>query len=332
MVTIYPTCAVEMNRKNSHFFEALSELTRLRIIPFSSARGALVYGLRALGVERMDEILVPPFLAHCVTSALGRTAFPTMTPSRRTRAILVFHQFGYPQRIEHIEKVAFENEWFIVNDCAHAMLSGYRGKMVLNWGDFAALSFSKFYPCNLGGGLVVRSSKIQKSIEDNFEELKTKHAKLANRAYEILLRARENLSEIQEQFEIDAVYGYLPELVACPSQVLAFLPDTIQEIQQDANRRRDLFKFVQACFPDRVPDATDCDVVPFAIPVAGEASQLEWASLEIKKRLGIEAPVLHFDFSRNMLRPDYRKSLVIGCHGEWTEEWVTAICEILNEE
>lgn len=332
MITIYPTYTIERDRKGSHFFDALNGLTGLRIIPFSSARAALVYGLRALGVERMDEILVPPFLAHCVTSALGRAAFPALTPSKRTKAILVFHQFGYPQRIEQIEKVAFENGWFIVNNCAHAMLSGYCGKMILNWGDFAVLSFSKLYHCNLGGGLVVRNSKIQKSIDDNFEELTAKHAKIVNRAYEVLRRARENLSGFEEEFEIDAVYGYLPELVAYPSQALAFLPDTIEEIRQDANHRRELVKIVQACFPDRVPDTTGCDVVPFAIPVAGEANHLERVSLKIKKRLGIEAPILHFDFSRNMLSPDYRKSLVIGCHGEWTKEWVTAICEMLNEE
>lgn len=303
----------------------------MRVIPFSSARSALVYGLRALGAERMDEILVPPFLAHCITSALGRTTFPAMIPSQRTKAILVFHQFGYPQKIEHIEEAASQNGWFIVNNCAHAMLSAYSGKMVLHWGDFTVLSFSKLYHCNLGGGLVVRNDKIQRSIEDNFEGLTRKHARLANHAHEILLRARRNLSGVKEHFEIEAVYGYLPELVAYPSQALVLLPNTVEEIRQDADRRRDLLRLVRARFPDRVPDSTGCDVVPFAIPIAGEGDDLERISLRIKKCLGLEAPVLHFDFARNMLRPDYRRALVIGCHSGWTDESVTAICEMVDE-
>ena len=313
MITIYPVTTTETAHKSPHFFDALSSLIGSRVIPFSSARAALVYGLRALGVTRMDEILVPPFLAHCVISALSRAAFPTMTPSQRTKAILVFHQFGYPQQIDYIERMASDNGWFIVNNCAHSLVSRNRGRMVSDWGDFTVKSFSKFYHCNLGGGLVGRNTKIQYNIDENYRELVKKHACRADQAYEVLLKARQNPSGNEQQFDIEAVYGYLPEVVSFPTKALGYLPNTVAEIQEDADRRRNLHNIVRKYFPDRIPECKNCDIVPFAIPVEGDKMHLERASLRIKERFGIETPILHFDFARNMLNPDYRKTLVIGC-------------------
>ncbi|MBW1716350.1 MAG: DegT/DnrJ/EryC1/StrS family aminotransferase [Deltaproteobacteria bacterium] len=254
-----------------------------------------------------------------------------MTASKRTKAILVFHQFGYPQRIDYIEKVAVKKGWFTVNDCAQSLSSTYCGKILSEWGDFAVNSFPKFYHCNLGGALVARNRRVQKTIANNYNNLATQHAQRANQAYEILLRARQKPSGREEQFEIDAVYGYLPEVVAFPTRALGFLPDTIEEIRQDADRRRNLLNIVRAYFPDRVPEPGRGDVVPFAIPIAGEKEHLQRASLGIKERFGIEAPILHFDFARNMLNPDYRKALVIGCHSEWSDELVTRICKMIHE-
>lgn len=331
MITIYPTGAAETTGVGSRFFDALTELTGLRIIPFSSARAAIVYGLRAMGVGRVDEILVPPYLSHCVTSALGRTAFPAMTPSERTKAILVLHQFGYPQRIDYIEEVAVANGWFIVNNCAHTVFTRFHDKRVLLWGDFSVLSFPKLYHCNLGGGLIVRHNGIQKWVDGDYARLAREHAKRANQAYQVLSRAKQNPLGAEEQFDINAVYGYLPEVVAYPSQALASLPNTAQELRQDSDRRRGLADIVRARFPDRVPDTTGCDVVPFAVPVQGEPVLLERASLKIKKHLGVEAPVLHFDFARNMLEPDYRKALVIGCHSGWQQKCVRQICDICDK-
>lgn len=332
MITIYPTPTAKTERRASHFVDALSTLVGLKVVPFSSARAALVYGLRALGIGRMDEILVPPFLAHCVLSALSRTSFPAITPSQRTKAIFVFHQFGYPQQIDHIERIVLQNGWFIVNNCAHSLLSSYHGKMVSDWGDFAVMSFPKFYPCNLGGALIGRNIRIHKSIDENYEELAKQHHHRAERAYEILLKARQNLSGTDEQFQIDAVYGYLPEMIAFPIKALSCLPDTVGQIHQDADRRRKLLDIVRIYFPDRIPESAECDVVPFAIPVAGEAEHLERASLRIKERLGVEAPVLHFDFARNMLEPEYKKALIIGCHDGWKEDLVYQILDLVKKE
>ena len=334
MLSIYPL------NKSSHvkfshpsaFFEVLQETIHQKVIPFSSARAALVYGLRALGLSRMDEILVPPFLSHCVLSALSKTTFPVMTPSHRTKAIMVYHQFGYPQQIKLLEEAAAKNEWKIVNNCVNAPFSSYENTKIIEWGDFAVVSFPKWYTCNLGGGLATANPQILQELDETYEKLCEAHINRSNWTFDTLLKTKENPSGIEERFDVDAVYGILPELVAFPSQSYGLLPDTTQKIEDDIDHRRRLFNLIQTRFPEKTPEIPECDVVPFAIPINGESKQLEHLALKVKKELNIEIPLLHFDFSRNMLSPDYRKALVIGCHQDWTEERITAICKIIEND
>lgn len=331
MITIYPACAEIQNSGTFDFFENLTLLTGSKVSPFSCARAALVYGLRGLGIGRMDEILVPPFLGYCVLSALARSSFASISVSSRTKAILVFHQFGYPQNIEEIRKAALKNKWVIVNNCSNTIFSSYRGELILNWGDFSVLSLSKLFHCILGGGLVSGRPEIRNLLKDNYPYLFFKHLNRANMAYDMLSKFKNGLLGPESGFEVDAVFGYLPEVVSIPANTLVTLPGTVEEIRNEIARRKRLLKIVGNKMPGRVPVCRDEEeVVPFSIPVMADPSHLEEISRVIRKELEVEAPILHFDYSRNMLDPDYRRSLIIGCHKDWTEEIVEKICGIIR--
>lgn len=330
MITIYPECTEIKNSGGINLFENLAALTGLKVSPFSCARAALVYGLRALGIGRMDEVLVPPFLSYCVLSALTRSSFASMSASSRTKAILVFHQFGYPQKIEQIRKAAVKNKWVIINNCSNTIFSSYRGEFVLRGGGFSVLSLSKIFGCILGGGLVSERPEMLNSLKDNYPQLFSKHLTRANIAYDTLNKFKNGLLGFKAGFEVDAVFGYLPEVVSIPTNTLAALPGSIEEIKNDTAHRKRLLKIVSNKMPGRIPVCRDEEeVVPFAIPVIADTGNLEKISRVIRKELEVEAPILHFDYSRNMLDPDYRRSLVIGCHKDWTEEIVEKICNIV---
>ncbi len=331
MISIYPKNVEAGYAQKGDFFGILKELTGEDVIPFSCGRAALVYGMQALGFTRRDEILVPSYLGHCVLSALARTSFPTMTPSSATKGILVFHQFGYPQRLDEIQKIAARNKWFIINDCANTMFSSYDGKKVIAWGDFTMLSFAKLYACILGGGLIWHKSAARDIMNENYEMLRASQVARAQSAYEILQKAQENAFGLETEFEIDAVYGYLPRLVAFAPQALAALPASPERIQEDADRRKRLLQIVYSYFPKSVPVHPDSDVVPFAVPISGKEAQLERLSRSIRDKFSVDVPVLHFDFACNMLDPQYRKALVVGCHHQWSQGLVIKICEYLKE-
>lgn len=331
MISIYPKGVETGYAQKGDFFSLLKESTRADVIPFSCGRAALVYGMQALGFTRRDEILVPPYLGHCVLSALARVSFPTMTSSSATKGILVFHQFGYPQQLDEIQKAAAKNKWFIINDCANTMFSSYKGKKVIAWGDFTMLSFAKLYACLLGGGLIGHKSTVRDIMNENYEMLRASQVARARSAYAILQKAQENAFGLETEFEVDAVYGCLPRLVAFAPQALAALPDTREKIKEDIDRRKRLLQIIYSYFPKFVPNHPDSEVVPFAVPISGKESQLEHLSRSIKDKFSIDVPVLHFDFACNILEPEYRKALVVGCHQQWSEGIVTKICEYLKE-
>ena len=334
MVTdLYPY-PIEKDRRGGgepgRFFEAFKEVTGATLVPYACARAAMVHVGRAMGLDRQAEILVPPWMGHCVLSALSRTAFPALAPSARTRAILVYHQFGFPQNLEVIEKEARKRNWYILNDCANTFLSRSGGRDLATWGDAAVFSFSKLYPCLMGGGAVSRHDHIQAGLAASREERAVEQSHWSAAAFHVLKAYREGTyGHTDTTFLVDAVFGYLPELVPWPEQALALLPESAAAIRDDAERREAILALVRQRFPERTPRCDGSRVVPFGVPVKGAPDQLEAASHAIMKKLNVCAPVMHFDFAMNMLAPDYRKAVVIGCHRGWTLELIERITDLI---
>jgi hypothetical protein len=313
------------------FIEVLQETIQQTVIPFSSARAAMFYGLRALQIGRNDEIFIPPFLSHCVTSAISRTGFLSMKPSDKTKVILVYHQYGFPQKLDKIQKIADERGWYILNNCVNTIFSTYKGQPVVDWGDFVSLSFPKLYPCNLGGGLIEHHKKVQKWIENEYPTISQRHHFRSYEAFESLKKARYDLSDFENLLDVEAVYGYLPELVAFPPQAFKSLPQNSEELSIDLRHRQQIWDLVRTRFPDLVPQADECEVVPFAIPLRLRVHFLETIQNQINEAFDVEVPILHFDFSRNLLNPDYKKSLVLGCHSGWSKSLVNSICDLIEK-
>mgnify|MGYP001592475602 CR=1 FL=1 len=328
MTSLYPV--FKEAGKGKEFFNIFESMTGLKILRFTCGRSAMVMGLRAYGLGRMDEILVPPFLCQAVLSALCRTTFPTMTPSSRTKAILVYHQFGFPQDLTYIETVAKNNGWIILNDCANTILTQLNRRFLLEWGDFSIISLSKLYPCGLGGGFYSKRPEIYEKVFIEHEKLYSTHIDRAEEALEKLIQINNGYFGSETIFEVNSLYGYLPDLVALPQKAYSSLPPTKEEIGKDITHRKNIWSIIKEILPDRVPVCEYKEIIPFAVPVSGDVLELEENSKRIKEELLLDAPVLMFDFARNMLNPDYRKSLVIGCHSDWTEDIVVKICEMIK--
>jgi dTDP-4-amino-4,6-dideoxygalactose transaminase len=131
-----------------------------------SGTDALTIGLRALGVEPGDDVLmtsnagVPPVAAivaagarpvFCDVDPHTHTLDPTEIDRRvtpRSRAILVVHLYGRPADMDAIVGQARQHGLKVLEDCAQAHGARYLGRVVGTFGDAAAFSF---YPTkNLG--------------------------------------------------------------------------------------------------------------------------------------------------------------------------------------
>jgi len=127
---------------------------------------AIEIALRALGVLPGDEVITTPVTAYATTLAIQRTGaipvFADIDPatgclaaesvascvSGLTKAVLPVHLYGRAADLDGLGAVCEDNGLHLVEDCAQAHGTRYRGQPVGNMGRFGAWSF---YPTkNLG--------------------------------------------------------------------------------------------------------------------------------------------------------------------------------------
>ncbi len=135
---------------------------------------ALHLALLGLEIKPHDEIIVPALTYVATVNAIkymgAVPVFADSLPShwqidphdvrrkisRKTKAILAVHLYGHPSDMEELKEIADENEIFLVEDCAEAFGSFYRGRHVGNHGIVSTYSFFGNKTITTGeGGMVV---------------------------------------------------------------------------------------------------------------------------------------------------------------------------------
>lgn len=147
-------------------------------IGVSNATSALHLSLKALGIGKGDEVIMPDMtFVATASSVLITGATPVLTDVKKddmnisiesikksitskTKAILPVHFAGKACNITEIMKIAKKHNLAIIEDCAHAIGARYQNKHVGTSGDAGCFSF---YPTKnittLEGGMVVTNSK-----------------------------------------------------------------------------------------------------------------------------------------------------------------------------
>lgn len=128
-------------------------------VSVSSCTAALHIALLALGICAGDEVIVPAFTwitsASCVEYVGADVRFvdveketmnidtakieEAITP--KTKAIIVVHLFGCPAKMDEIMKIAKKYHLYVVEDCACAIGTTYKGRKVGTIGDIGCFSF-----------------------------------------------------------------------------------------------------------------------------------------------------------------------------------------------
>jgi len=152
----------------------------------ASGTDALALALIALGVEKNDEVVTTPFTFIATSEAICRVgARPVfcdidyhtynINPEKieeritsDTKAILPVHLYGMPCEMDRVMSIAEEYNLKVIEDCAQAFGSEYKGKKVASFGDCGCLSF---FPAKAlgsygdGGMLVTNDEKIASMIK-----------------------------------------------------------------------------------------------------------------------------------------------------------------------
>ncbi|MBU4501417.1 MAG: DegT/DnrJ/EryC1/StrS family aminotransferase [Nanoarchaeota archaeon] len=139
---------------------------------------AIYLALLAAGVKAGDEVITVTNTAIPTVSAISMTyanpilvdvdKYYQMDPEKveekitsKTKAIIPVHLYGHPTDMDHIMEIAKKHNLKVIEDCAQAHGTLYKGKQVGTLGDYGAFSF---YPSkNLGAfgdaGMIITNSK-----------------------------------------------------------------------------------------------------------------------------------------------------------------------------
>ncbi|MCX7901509.1 MAG: DegT/DnrJ/EryC1/StrS family aminotransferase, partial [Burkholderiaceae bacterium] len=128
----------------------------------------------ALGIGAGDEVIVPTLTYVASVNAVTYTgALPVFVDSQpdtwqidpddvrrrltpRTKAIMAVHLYGHPCDMDALRAIAREHRVFLIEDCAEAIGSYYKGRHVGSFGDIATFSFFGNKTITTGeGGMVV---------------------------------------------------------------------------------------------------------------------------------------------------------------------------------
>jgi dTDP-4-amino-4,6-dideoxygalactose transaminase len=143
-----------------------------------SCTAALHLSLNASPLSKGDEVIVPA-MTFCSTinsiihsgykPVLADVDFDTMNIdpkeiekkiSKKTKALLVVHFAGRPCNMEKILKIVKKHKLILIEDCAHAIESTYKGKKCGTFGLFGCFSF--YVTKNLvtaEGGMIISNNK-----------------------------------------------------------------------------------------------------------------------------------------------------------------------------
>lgn len=142
----------------------------------NSCTAALHLSILAAGIEPGDEVITTPMTFCATVNAIihagGVPVLADVDPATmnidpeqvraritpRTRAILPVHFAGYPCDMDELMAIAAERNLKVIEDCAHAIETEYKGQKAGTIGDFGCFSFyiTKNVATGEGGMVVTR--------------------------------------------------------------------------------------------------------------------------------------------------------------------------------
>lgn len=155
------------------------------VLGVANGTDALILSLKALGIGKDDEVIVPAYTFIATALAVSNNgATPVFVDvdekthnidpkeiekkiTKKTKAIIPVHLYGNPAMLDEILKIAKKHNLFVIEDAAQAHGAVFKGKKVGSFGDLACFSF---YPSkNLGaygdgGAIATNDVKLARKI------------------------------------------------------------------------------------------------------------------------------------------------------------------------
>lgn len=185
VVSVLRSSRLSIGPKQEEFEQRIATYVSLpHAIAVSSGTAGLHLCIRALGIGKGDEVIVPSFAfvsaAHAIRYEDATPVFVdidlntlNLDPARieeaitpQTRAILVIHTFGCPANMDEIVDIARRHQLLLIEDACEAIGAEYRGRKIGTFGDAAVFAVypNKQITTGEGGAVVTPYAELAQDI------------------------------------------------------------------------------------------------------------------------------------------------------------------------
>lgn len=302
-----------------------------------SGKGAIAIILRYLIEKKiisnkLDEILVPDWIGYWVYNQIQPFAFPVKRFSDKTKAIIIYHQYGWPQDMDKILRFAKEKNLIVIEDCAHALNSYYKGKQVGTFGDFAIYSYSKWFFCFALGGV--------KSKFADFSDFADKLVSQAPRGLSFKKDFIKLLSELSA-FSKNRYFKKQAGILLNMSYAIygdALKPGRLakkllfSKIENEVNERKNRYQYFYNQTEELgiVSHLEKEGIAPYVIPISCPSPKSQ-ELVKALREMGIMTGLYNFDVNKNMLSPNFVPCIWIPCHRGISDKVFSDIIDIVKK-
>jgi hypothetical protein len=256
-------------------------------------------------------------MSKCVLSAID-PGFPSLEFTEKTKAVLLYHLWGYPQDFPAIRKIISDRDILVIEDCAHCFWGKSYGIRVGEFGDTALFSLPKIFEITYAGALRVNNKTYLDAIRKRLDY------KISLKEYWESLRgewtyvnfyrkaiAKRNLPD--SQIDLQKWYATLLTYPACKG-ISGKLPQNYEELKAVFRKQNSNFLFLLKNLKNKsflLDGDNPDDMAPLCYPFLSEDELILNKVDDWLKGVGIYTGTYHFDVERNMFNPDFKKCVPI---------------------
>jgi hypothetical protein len=214
--------------------------------------------------NKAEQLLVPHWMGTWIYMTIHKFCFPTTTFNHKVKGIFVYHQWGFPQKMDEILKFCKDFNLFCVEDCAHAFDGYYKNKRLGTFGDTSIFSLSKYFPSVVGGAIYSKNDKILKFVNKSYV---VDNSALAKVVFDQRVKFDANPYEKKNIIDLERNYSVYDRLFACPEYSLTVVKKQIKEGAM--NKRAENFDLFREAFRsyDYLEDLFSEKIYPWIIPL-----------------------------------------------------------------
>jgi len=306
------------NDKNRFLRVLCNNFGTKNIFLTSSGRAAIMLSLRAANIGRNEEIFVPPYLSSCILESIVAIGVISLRFTERTKAVLLYHHWGFPQNFTAISKELPDRPIPIIEDCAHGFWGKTSGIRIGEFGDTAICSLSKIFEMTYAGALrinnesfleyIVHELNHSPSLRELWESLRGEWTYIHYYSKDIQKR-----NNPDHTVDLMKWYSTLLAYPACKG-IRGKLSRNDKEIREIFRKQNGHFLYLLENLKDRsFLLEGDCleEMAPLCYPVFSDDELMLKKVDDWLREVGVYTGIYHFDINRNMFSPDYRRCVPI---------------------